>query len=67
MFNQQYNTPSRPYVFEILKNLSGQYWWRLKSGNGEILCHSETYTTYQAARDTVEKVKQNAGNANISG
>ena len=25
------------------------YYWRLKAGNGEILCHSETYESKQAA------------------
>ena len=44
-------------MFEILR-ASGGYYWRLKSANGEILCHSEVYTSKQAAQNGIEATKR---------
>jgi len=37
-------------MFEIFRAQSGGYFWHLKAANGEKLCHSEVYSSKQAAR-----------------
>lgn len=44
--------------FEVFNTRNGGYAWRLKAGNGEILCHSEVYTSKQAAINGVTAVKR---------
>ena len=44
---------------------SGGYYWRLKAANGEILCHSEVYTTKQGAQNGIAAVKRLAPNAPV--
>jgi len=50
-------------MFEILRATSGGYYWRLKAANGEVLCHSEVYTTKQSAQVGIEAVKRLAPGA----
>ena len=45
-------------MFEIKKTNAGRYWWHLKAENGEILCHSEEYTTKQSAQNGITAVKR---------
>jgi uncharacterized protein YegP (UPF0339 family) len=52
-------------VFEIHRAQGGGYFWRLKSANGETLCHSEVYTTKQAAQDGISAVKRIAPTAPV--
>lgn len=47
-------------MFEILRANGGGFFWRLKSTNGETLCHSEVYTTKQAAQNGIDAVKRTA-------
>lgn len=51
-------------MFEVL-NASNGYYWRLKGGNGEILCHSEVYTTKQSAERGADTAKRIAPTATI--
>lgn len=51
-------------MFEVLKASNG-YYWRLKGGNGEILCHSETYTTKQSAERGAETANRIAPAASV--
>ncbi|OWJ98706.1 YegP family protein [Paracoccus yeei] len=51
-------------MFEVRKAASG-YWWRLKGNNGEILCHSEMFSTKQSALDGIAVVKRIASTASI--
>jgi len=46
--------------FEIFKGTNGNYYFRLKAVNGEIIAHSEGYSTKQGAQDGVASVKKNA-------
>lgn len=50
-------------MFEIHKTTNGGYFWRLKGANGEILCHSETYSSKQAALNGIDAVRRMAPNA----
>jgi len=44
---------------------AGQYRWRLKAGNGEIVAVSEGYTTQYNAKRSAELVKTIAPTAGI--
>ena len=46
--------------FEVYKDKSGGYRFRLKAGNGETIASSESYTTKAAALKGVDSVKNNA-------
>lgn len=46
--------------FTIFLARNGQFYWRLKSSNGETLCHSEGYTAKQSAQRGIESCKLNA-------
>lgn len=46
--------------FEIYKDKRGEFRFRLKSGNGEIILASEGYKGKTSAKNGVESVKKNA-------
>lgn len=52
-------------MFEVCPSKNGGFFWRLKSSNGETLCHSEVYTTKQAAERGAEAAKKTAATAEI--
>ena len=47
--------------FEVYKNKSGGFRFRLKAGNGETIASSESYKTKASAMNGVESVKKTAG------
>src|SRR5262245_50185855 len=47
-------------TFEIEKASSGQFFFRLKAGNGEIILSSEQYKAKASAQGGIESVKANA-------
>ncbi|PJZ43855.1 YegP family protein [Leptospira brenneri] len=51
--------------FEIYKDKSGEFRFRLKAGNGEIIASSEGYSSKQACENGINSVKNNAGSAEI--
>ena len=51
--------------FEIYKDSSGQFRFRLKAPNGEIIAVGEAYTTKDACKNGVASVKENAPKAEI--
>jgi len=51
--------------FEIIKGRNGQYYFRLKADNGEIIAQSEGYTRKAAAQNGIESVKKNAPGAAV--
>ena len=46
--------------FEVYKDKSGGFRFRLKAGNGEVVASSESYKTKAGAMGGVESVKKNA-------
>jgi uncharacterized protein len=52
--------------FEVYKDRAGQYRWRLKSRNGEIVAISEGYTTQYNAKRSAELIKSIAPYASIT-
>lgn len=52
--------------FEVYKDNSSYYRWRLKGANSEIVAvSSESYTTKQSAINSADWVKKNAPGATI--
>lgn len=49
--------------FELYKDKSGEFRFRLKAGNGEIIAVSESYKTKGGAENGIESVKTNAPTA----
>lgn len=59
------------YIVEAHRN-GNQGWWRIKTRNGRIRCHSETYGRYRDARHAARQmavdlkaVLREVGTANI--
>jgi uncharacterized protein len=51
--------------FEIYQDKAGQYRFRLKAGNGEIVASGEAYPTKEGARKGCEAVQRAADGARI--
>ncbi len=51
--------------FEVYKDVGGNYRWRLKAGNGEIVAISEAYSSITAATNSANKVKVWSSTATI--
>lgn len=51
--------------FELYSGSSGQYRFRLKAGNGEIIATSEGYSSKSAALNGIESVQRNAPGAEV--
>jgi uncharacterized protein YegP (UPF0339 family) len=51
--------------FELYKDRSGQFRFRLKAGNGEIIATSEAYVSKAGAQNGIESVKTNAPGASV--
>ena len=51
--------------YEIYRDNKGEFRFRLKARNGEIILASEGYTTKQNCQKGIESVKHNAPNAEI--
>ena len=54
-----------PAKFEIYKDVGGQFRFRLRAANNEIIATSEAYTTKSACKNGIESVKENAPVAEI--
>ena len=54
-----------PARFEIEKNVSGKFFWRLKSGNNETVAVSEAYESKQACQNGINSVKRDSSTAPI--
>jgi hypothetical protein len=53
-------------LFEVYESRDGNFRWRLKAGNGEIVAISEGYTTRYSAKRSAERVKVIAPEAEVS-
>lgn len=49
--------------FEIYKDARGEFRFRLKAANGEVIASSEGYKSKAAAQNGVESVRNNAPSA----
>ncbi|HON78120.1 MAG TPA: YegP family protein [Spirochaetota bacterium] len=51
--------------FEVYKDGKGEYRFRLKASNGEIIAVGEGYKTKQGCLNGIESIKKNAPDAEI--
>jgi uncharacterized protein YegP (UPF0339 family) len=51
--------------FELYKDKSDKYRWRLKAGNGEVIAVGEAYESKAGAENGIESVKRNAVEASV--
>jgi len=51
--------------FEIYQGSNGDYRFRLKAGNGEIIATSQGYASKASAKNGVASVQNNAADAEI--
>jgi uncharacterized protein YegP (UPF0339 family) len=52
--------------FELYKDKSGEFRFRLKAGNGEVIAtSSESYKTKASALNGIDSIKRNAADANL--
>ena len=51
--------------FEVYKDAAGEFRFRLKAPNGEVIAVSEGYTTKANCLNGIESVKKNAPKAEI--
>lgn len=51
--------------FEVYKDASGQFRFRLKAANNEIIATGESYTTKDACMNGIQSIKTNAPVAEI--
>ena len=49
--------------FELYKDRSGKFRFRLKAGNGQIIASSEAYTSKASALNGIESIRKNAPGA----
>ena len=51
--------------FEIYKDKKGEFRWRLRAGNNQVIATGEGYTTKAACKNGIESVKKNAPKAEV--
>ncbi|WP_350279331.1 YegP family protein [Kribbella sp. HUAS MG21] len=52
--------------FELYKDKSGEFRFRLKAGNGEVIASSsESYGSKAAALNGIDSIKRNAAEASV--
>ncbi|MFK3676579.1 YegP family protein [Microbacterium sp. NPDC090218] len=51
--------------FELYTDKAGEYRFRLKAGNGEVIAISEGYSSKSAALNGIDSVKRNAPDAEV--
>lgn len=49
--------------FELYEDRAGKFRFRLKAGNGEVIASSEAYNSKASAKNGIESVRKNAGDA----
>ena len=59
---ENFETVKHP-KFEMYQDKAGEYRFRLKAKNGEVIATSEGYTTKTACENGIESVKKNAPDA----
>ena len=51
--------------FELFKGKNGEYYFRLKAPNGEVIADSEGYRSKAGARNGIDAVKKYAASAEV--
>ncbi len=61
---ENYATAKNP-KFEIYKDKAGEFRFRLKATNGQVIAVSEGYTSMASCENGIESVRKNAADAEI--
>lgn len=51
--------------FVVYQDVQGQYRFRLKAGNGQVIATGEAYTTKKACLSGIESIRRNAPGATL--
>lgn len=51
--------------FEIYKDKSGKFRFRLKAKNGQIIAQGEAYETLAKCKNGIKSIKENAADAEV--
>ena len=51
--------------FEVYQDKRGEYRFRLKAGNGQVIATGEGYTTKKACMNGIESIRKNAPGAKL--
>ena len=51
--------------FELYKDKKGQFRFRLKASNGQVIATGEAYTTKRSALNGINSIKKNAADAAV--
>ncbi len=51
--------------FEIYKDSQGEFRWRLRAANGEVIANGEGYTSKAGCLNGIESVRENAPVAEV--
>ncbi len=51
--------------FELYQDKKGEYRFRLKAGNGEVIAVSEGYSSKASAKNGIDSVRRNAADAEV--
>lgn len=54
-----------PAKFEVYKDKKGEFRFRLKAANGEVIASGEGYKTKAACMNGIRSIKRNAANAEV--
>ncbi|HPA71350.1 MAG: YegP family protein [Spirochaetes bacterium] len=54
-----------PAKFEVYKDKKGEFRFRLKAANGEVIANGEGYKTKAACMNGIRSIKRNAANAEV--
>jgi uncharacterized protein YegP (UPF0339 family) len=51
--------------FELYQDVGGQFRFRLKAGNGQVIASSQAYSTKKACLSGIDSVRRNATGASL--
>ncbi len=51
--------------FEVYKDKKGEFRFRLKASNGQVIAIGEGYSTKKACLNGIDSIKKNAANAKV--
>jgi len=54
-----------PAKFEVYKDKKGEFRFRLKAANGEVIANGEAFKTKAACMNGIRSIKRNAANAEV--
>ena len=53
------------YKFEVYKDKSGEFRFRFRAPNAEVMFQGQAYKQKQSAVNAIESIKKNAANAEV--